>query len=128
MCIFAASKPKNSDMETPTKKTWQYLIADIAEDIEHAEWEVRDAHKKAEQRIEDTKDAIDWNWEWYSRDGTPIAVHWDDATDEDEAMLDYAAKVNHTWPGVSSKISRARQLLQEAYEELNQLYNDGKEE
>ncbi len=115
-------------METPTKKTWQYLIADIAEDIEHAEWEARDAHRKAEQSIEDTKNAIDWDWEYYLRDGTPIALHWDDATDEDEAMLDYAAKVNRTWPGVSSKISRARQLLREAYEELNQLYNDGKEE
>lgn len=112
-------------MSTPTKKTWQSLAINIAEDIEHVEWEVRDVLKEAEQRIDNTKNTIQWDWESYVRDGVPHAVHWDDATEEDAAMLDYAAKFNYTWPNVSRKIHQARQLLQEAYEELNELRKEG---
>lgn len=108
-------------MSTLTKKTWQSLTVNIAEDIEHVDWEVRDVLKAAEQRIDNTKNTIQWDWDSYVRDGVPHAVYWDDATGEDAAMLDYAAKFNYVWPDASRKIHQARQLLQEAYEELNQL-------
>lgn len=108
-------------MNTPTKKNWQSLAVIIAEDIEHVEWEVRDALKEAEQRIDNTKNAVEWDWEYTMRGIQPSAVYWDDATEEDVAMLNYAAKFNHTWAIVSRKIHQARQLLQEAYEQLNEL-------
>lgn len=109
---------KQTIMNTPTKKTWQSLITIIAEEIEHAEWEVRDVQEEAEQRINNTKNTVDWDWEWYTRNGTPVAYHWDDATEEHVQMLDYAAKFNHAWPEVRKKILQARQLLQVAYAEL----------
>lgn len=108
-------------MSTPTKKTWQSLTVNIAEDIEHVEWEVRDVLKEAEQRIDNTKNTVGWDWDYHVLDGVSHAAIWDDATEEDVTMLDYAAKFNYTWPDVSKKIHQARQLLQEAYEELNQL-------
>lgn len=114
-------RSKLTNMDTPTKKTWQSMTTNIAEDIEHVEWEVRDVLKEAEQRIEKTKNTVGWDWEWYYRDGSPVAYQWEDATEEDAAMLDYAAKFNHAWSDVSNKIHQARQLLKEAYEELNQL-------
>ena len=46
---------------------------------------------------------------------------WEDATEEDVAMLGYAAKFNSTWYEVNKKIHDARQLLQQAYEQLNKL-------
>lgn len=109
-------------MSTPTKKTWQSLTFNIAEDIEHVEWEVRDVLKEADQRIDNTKNTIEWDWDYCEYpEETPCAIYWDDATDEDKAMLDYAAKFQHSWYGVRQKVAQARQLLQEAYEELNQL-------
>ena len=108
-------------MSTPTKKTWKSMATNIAEDIEHVEWEVRDVLKEAEQRIENTKNTVGWDWEYHVRDGVPHATIWDDATDEDVAMLDYAAKFNYVWPDAYSKIHQARKLLQQACDELNQL-------
>ena len=114
-------KPKQQVMNTPTKKTWQNLTTNIAEDIEHVEWEVRDVLKEAVQRIDNTKNTVGWDWEYMIEMVQPTAIYWDDATEEDVAMLDYAAKFNHTWSDVSKKIHQARQLLQEAYEEMNKL-------
>lgn len=108
-------------MSTPTKKTWQSLTTNIAEDIEHVEWEIRDVLKEAEQRIDNTKNTVGWDWEYMMEMVQPTAIYWDDATEEDVSMLDYAAKFNHAWPDVRNKILQARQLLQVACEELNQL-------
>lgn len=108
-------------MSTPTKKNWQSLTTNIAEDIEHVEWEVRDVLKEAEQRIENTKNTIGWDWDYFVCDGVIYADVWDAAIEEEEGMLDYAAKFNYTWSDVSRKIHQARQLLQDAFNELNEL-------
>ena len=108
-------------MSTPTKKTWQELTTLVAEDIEHGEWEVRDVQREAEQRIESVKNTVDWDWAFHIQQDTPVPALWDDATEEDVAMLGYAAKFNSTWYEVNKKIHDARQLLQQAYEQLNKL-------
>lgn len=114
-------------MSTPTKKTWHSLTTYIAEDIEHVDKDIANVLKESDQRIDNTKKTIGWGWEWYNRDGSPVAVHWDDATEEEVAMLDYAANFSYTWSDARRKLYRAHLLLRAAYEELNKLRMEDEE-
>lgn len=104
-----------------TKKTWQSLTTNIVGEIEQVELKIRDILKESEQRIKKTKKTVDWDWDYMIEMVQPTAIYWDNATEEDITMLDYATKFNHTWREVSKKLHQARQLLVEAHEDLNKL-------
>lgn len=114
---------KQERMNEPTKKTWLDLTMVIADELEDLERKVRDAQKMAERRIEETKSMVDWDWEYTAAHGEVHAAIWDDATDDERAMLDYAARFNVLWPFVQAKIDDARQQLFDAYALLDLLKN-----
>ena len=109
-------------MSTPTKKEWHDLSLFAGEELEHAEWELRDVARSIEQRIDRVKKAVDWNWEYQNREGgAPFAIYWDDATDEEKSMLDFSAKVMSGWEDAKQMVSQARHLMLQAYELMNKL-------
>ena len=109
-------------MSTLTKKSWQSIAANAADEIEHLEWEVRDARKEILQRIENTKSIIDWSWDTCKgENGQTAAVYWDDANDDEKAMLDQYAKFDDIWFDARKKLEQARVLLEEAYTSLNSI-------